>query len=91
MTPGLADLAEVYELRCCRCGKPGPDTAEDPGALEALLNPRPLPHVAGIVPPFGIRRISQADIEACRPVHRKCPEPRRRENLAPYRIERSVA
>ena len=94
MTPALADLADTFGLTCARCGKPGPDMFENEAGAEALLNPRPLPHHAGIVPAFGIRRITQADILACRPVHRRCRDgwkPPERHDGGSYDILRSVA
>jgi hypothetical protein len=86
-----SELAEVYDLKCCKCGKPGPDTVEDPGALAALMGPRMLTGQAQIMPPFGIRTVRAADVEACRPVHRTCPAPRRPAERPPYDILRSVA
>jgi hypothetical protein len=98
---GLGELAEVFDLRCHRCGKPGPDMVEDAAALERLLAPGALTGQAAIRAPFGIRTVHQADIDAVRPVHKRCPgqngqngmtlpADRREAGKAPYDLLRSV-
>jgi hypothetical protein len=94
MTPGLAELVETFQLACHVCGKPDPDAVEDEAALAGLLNPRPIPHPAAIVPPFGVRRIEQAEVERVKPVHARCRpgwRPPQRRDGGGYDIMRSVA
>jgi len=38
----LAELAEVFGLRCRRCGRAGADVLEHPAELRAFLHPQPL-------------------------------------------------
>jgi hypothetical protein len=87
----LAELAEVFDLRCHRCGRAGADVFEHPAELEAFLHPAPLTGEARRLDrPVQLRTIRVEDVERIgRPVHRKCrpgwrqpdrPEPR----LAPY-------
>ena len=42
----LAELAEVFDLRCYRCGKAGAEVLEHPAELRAFLHPAPLTSTA---------------------------------------------
>lgn len=89
----MAPLNEAWDLRCHKCGKPGPDTFGDLAGAQSLLGGAQLTAQARIVtPPVMLRTISRADVEACRPEHRKCPQPRpaRPAVRAPYDLLRSV-
>jgi hypothetical protein len=70
----LGELAELFGLRCWRCGRAGADALDEPGALRALLHPEPLTGAARLLErPQLLRTIRQADVErAGRPVHREC-------------------
>jgi hypothetical protein len=90
----LEELAEVFDLRCHRCGRTGADTLDDPAALREFLHPEPLTGTARrLERPAQLRTIRQADVERIgRPVHRRCQPgwkaPERR--TPPYDLSRSV-
>jgi hypothetical protein len=91
----LAELAEVFDLRCRRCGKAGADVFERPAELAAFLHPAPLTGEARRLDrPVQLRTIRAEDVERIgRPVHRKCRpgwKPPDRGERPPYDLLRSV-
>jgi hypothetical protein len=91
----LAELAEVFDLRCRRCGRAGADVPEHPAELRAFLHPQPLTGTAWrLERPVQRRTIRQQEVERIgRPVHRKCRpgwKPPERGERPPYDLLRSV-
>ena len=89
------ELAEVFDLRCHRCGRAGAEVLELPAELEAFLHPQPLTGEARrLERPVQLRTIRQADVERVGlPVHRKCRpgwRPLERGEQPPYDLLRSV-
>ena len=91
----LAEIEEVFDMRCYRCGKAGAEVLEHPAELRAFLHPAPLTSTAQrLERPVQLRTIRQADVERIgRPVHRTCQPgwraPERGERPA-YDLLRSV-
>jgi len=91
----LAELAEVFDLRCRRCGRAGADVFEHPAELAAFLHPQPLTSTARrLERPVQLRTIRVEDVERVGlPVHRRCRpgwRPPERGERPPYDLLRSV-
>jgi len=80
----LAELAEVFGLRCRRCGRAGADVLEHPAELRAFLHPQPLTGTARpLEQPVQLRTICQQDVERIElPVHRRDASP----GVVPHRL-----
>jgi hypothetical protein len=91
----LNELAEVFDLRCWRCGRASADVLERPGELREFLYPEPLTGVARrLERPVQLRTIRVEDVERIgRPVHKRCRpgwRPPERGERPPYDLLRSV-
>jgi hypothetical protein len=91
----LAELAEVFDLRCHWCGRAGADVLEHPAELRPFLHPQPLTSTARrLERPVQLRTIRAEDVERIGwPVHRKCRpgwRPPDRGERPPYDLLRSV-